>query len=79
MARYKQEEIDALREQADIVDVISHYIQVHRSGKSYKAICPFHDDHDPSLTINPEKKIYILSYKISKKFLLSKQWDVSQS
>lgn len=58
MARYKQEEIDALREKADIVDVISHYIQVHRSGKNYKAICPFHNDHDPSLTINPEKKIY---------------------
>lgn len=58
MARFSQEEIDALREHADIVDVISHYIQVHRSGKSYKAICPFHNDHDPSLTITPEKKIY---------------------
>lgn len=58
MARYRQEEIDVLREQADIVDVISHYVQVHRSGKSYKAICPFHNDHDPSLTISPDKKIY---------------------
>lgn len=58
MAIYRQEEIDSLREQADIVDVISHYVQVHRSGKNYKAICPFHDDHDPSLSISAEKKIY---------------------
>lgn len=58
MPRIAQEEIDALRNQADIVDVISHYIPVKRAGKSYKAVCPFHNDHDPSLTITPEKKIY---------------------
>ncbi len=58
MARFEQEEIDALRNQADIVNVISHYIKVERYGKSYKAICPFHNDHDPSLLITPEKKIY---------------------
>lgn len=58
MARIEQEEIDALRNQADIVNVISHYIKVERYGKSYKAICPFHNDHDPSLLITPEKKIY---------------------
>ena len=39
MARIEQEEIDALRNQADIVNVISHYIPVQRSGKGYKAIC----------------------------------------
>lgn len=58
MPKIAQEEIDALRNQADIVDVISHYIPVKRAGKSYKAVCPFHNDHDPSLTITPEKKIY---------------------
>lgn len=58
MVMIAQEEIDALRNQADIVNVISHYIPVKRSGKNYKAVCPFHNDHDPSLTITPEKKIY---------------------
>lgn len=58
MARIAQEEIDALRNQADIVNVISHYIKVEHHGKNYKAVCPFHNDHDPSLTITPEKKIY---------------------
>ena len=58
MVRISQEEIDAIRSRADIVDVISHYLQVRRKGRSYVAVCPFHDDHDPSMTINPERQIY---------------------
>lgn len=58
MARISQDEIDRIRSNADIVDVISHYIQVHRNGKSYKALCPFHDDHSPSLSISPDRQIY---------------------
>jgi DNA primase len=38
MARISEEEIDAVRNQADIVDVIGHYLQVHKKGKSY--VCP---------------------------------------
>lgn len=58
MARVSEEEIQALRAHADIVDVVSHYLQVHKSGRNYKAICPFHDDHDPSMTINTDLQIY---------------------
>ena len=58
MARISQDEIQAVRSRADIVDVIGHYLQVHRKGKSYVAICPFHDDHDPSMTISPDLQIY---------------------
>ena len=58
MAKISDHDINAIREKADIVDVIGHYIQVHRKGNSYVAICPFHDDHDPSMSISPEKKIY---------------------
>ncbi len=58
MARISQDEIDNIRAHADIVDVISHYIQVHRKGKSYVALCPFHDDHDPSMSISPDRQIY---------------------
>ena len=58
MARISQEEIDRIRTHADIVDVISHYIQVHRKGKSYVALCPFHDDHSPSMSISPDRQIY---------------------
>lgn len=58
MARISEEEINELRSKADIVEVIGHYLQVHRNGKSYKALCPFHDDHTPSMSISPDKQIY---------------------
>lgn len=58
MAGISQEEISIVRSRADIVDIISHYIQVTRQGREYKALCPFHDDHDPSMRISPEKQIY---------------------
>ncbi len=45
-------------ETADIVEVISSRIKVTPAGRSFKAICPFHDDTNPSLMINREKKIY---------------------
>ena len=58
MEYISKEELEDIREKANIVDIISRYIQVQHIGSSYKAICPFHDDHHPSLTINPTKKIF---------------------
>ena len=58
MARLEQAEIDRIRNGADIVDVISHYTSVQKHGRQYRCICPFHDDHDPSLKINTERQIY---------------------
>lgn len=58
MARISQEDIDRVRSQADIVDVIGHYLQIQRKGRSYAAVCPFHDDHSPSLSISPDRQIY---------------------
>lgn len=58
MARIAQEEIDRVKSQADIVDVIGHYLQVQRKGRSFVAVCPFHDDHSPSLSISPDRQIY---------------------
>ena len=42
----------------NIVDVIAEYLPLQQKGKNYFAICPFHDDHNPSLSISPEKQIY---------------------
>lgn len=50
--------IQKIREDADIVDVIRQYISVEQKGKSYKAICPFHDDRNPSLSISQDKQMY---------------------
>lgn len=56
--RLSQEIIDEIRNKADIVQVISNYIPLVKKGRSYKAVCPFHDDHDPSMSISQEKQIY---------------------
>lgn len=53
---------DLLREikaRADIVDVIGSYINVIKKGRNYAAVCPFHDDHDPSLHINKDKQTFM--------------------
>lgn len=58
MSWISEEDIKAIRQQADIVDVMSRYITLEKQGKNYKAICPFHDDHDPSLSISTDKQIF---------------------
>lgn len=48
-----------IKERADIVDVISYYLNsVQKKGRRYVAMCPFHDDHDPSLQIDKEKQMF---------------------
>lgn len=58
MSWISEDDIKAIRQQADIVDVMSRYITLEKKGKDYKAICPFHDDHDPSLSISTDKQIF---------------------
>lgn len=58
MAWIRQEDMMAIRQKADIVDILSNYITLTKKGKNYVAICPFHDDHDPSLSISTDKQIF---------------------
>ena len=53
-----EELIQSVLKNADIVKIISSYLNVSKKGKNYVAVCPFHDDTNPSLTINPEKQIF---------------------
>lgn len=50
--------IDEIRRKADIVEVIGHYLKLVKAGSNYKAVCPFHDDTRPSLSISTSKQIY---------------------
>jgi DNA primase len=49
---------DEIRNQLDIVDVISDYISLKRVGNSYSARCPFHADRTPSFYVSPSKQIW---------------------
>lgn len=53
-----QDLIDSLLHAADIVAVISHYITVEKKGRNFVAVCPFHNDTNPSLQISAEKQIF---------------------
>lgn len=53
-----QASIQKLKERIDILDVISSYIPVKKMGANYRCVCPFHDDHDPSMSISPERGMY---------------------
>ncbi|MGN1295678.1 MAG: DNA primase [Bacilli bacterium] len=50
--------IEDIRRKADIVQIISSYINVIKKGNTYMAICPFHADTNPSLHISQEKQIF---------------------
>ena len=50
--------IDRVLDQTDIVDVIGRRLPLNKKGSNYWGICPFHDDHDPSMAVNQDKQFY---------------------
>ena len=58
MPQIPQSTIDKIRDQADIVDVISREIELKRKGVNYFGICPFHDEKTPSFSVSQSKQIY---------------------
>ena len=58
MARYSDELIDEIRNRNDIVDVISQYVVLKRSGRNFFGLCPFHKEKSPSFSVSPDKQIF---------------------
>ena len=52
------EMINEIRNKVDIVEVISKYVPLTQRGKNYFGVCPFHDDHSPSMSVSKEKQIF---------------------
>lgn len=50
--------LEELRARLDIVEVISDYVALKRSGQNYKGLCPFHSEKTPSFMVHPAKQIY---------------------
>ncbi len=56
--RIEQDTLNEIRNSVDIVDVISSYLPLTARGKNYFGVCPFHEDHSPSMSVSREKQIY---------------------
>ena len=56
--RYSDELIDEIRNRNDIVDVISQYVTLKRSGRNFFGLCPFHKEKSPSFSVSPDKQIF---------------------
>ena len=50
--------IDRIMDAANIVDVVSDFVSLRKSGANYKGLCPFHDDRTPSFSVSPARGIY---------------------
>jgi hypothetical protein len=48
--------IEQIREASDLVALISETVDLKPSGSEFRGLCPFHEDHHPSLSVNPEKQ-----------------------
>lgn len=58
MIRYSDELIEEVRNSNDIVDIISQYVVLKRSGRNYFGLCPFHKEKSPSFSVSPDKQIF---------------------
>ena len=58
MALIAEHIIEQVREANDVVDVVSDYVQLKRSGRNFFGRCPFHNEKTPSFSVSPDKQIY---------------------
>lgn len=58
MVRYGEELIEEIISANDIVDVISQYVTLKRSGRNFFGLCPFHREKSPSFSVSPDKQIF---------------------
>jgi len=53
-----KESIENLKSHLDVVDVVSQFVELKKSGANFKACCPFHGEDTPSFVVSPQKQIY---------------------
>ena len=58
MSQIPQDLIERVRDSADVVDVVSKYVDLKQRGPNYFGLCPFHNEKTPSFSVSPSKQIY---------------------
>ena len=58
MAYIEENKINEIRNSVNIVDIIKEYVPLTSKGKNFFGVCPFHEDHAPSMSVSSDKQIY---------------------
>jgi len=58
MAALAQSTVDAVRQRADIVEVVGWYVTLRKAGAEFAALCPFHEERTPSFHVSPSKQLF---------------------
>lgn len=58
MGRIPQNIIEKIVERSDIVDIVSEFVPLRKSGRNYMGVCPFHNDKGPSLSVSQDKQLF---------------------
>ena len=56
--KISEEIIERIKQEKDIVDIISESVRLNRTGRNFVGLCPFHNDKNPSFSVSQEKQIY---------------------
>lgn len=56
--RYENADVDEVLARADIIEIIGEHVKLKRAGRSFKGLCPFHQERTPSFTVDREKGVY---------------------
>jgi len=58
MAKISEQSIEQIRNRADIIEIISSYVELKKRGRNFFGLCPFHSEKTASFSVSPEKQIY---------------------
>ena len=55
---FTKEELDEIKKSINIVEFIGRYVNLQKAGSSYRGLCPFHSDNDPSFYVHPQRGFF---------------------
>jgi DNA primase len=58
LSRIPEATIQEIRSRADIVSLVSRYVELRQAGRNWKGLCPFHNEKTPSFNVNPDREMF---------------------
>ena len=58
MSRISEATIQEIRSRADIIAIVSRYVELRQAGRNWKGLCPFHNEKSPSFNVSPDREMF---------------------